>query len=175
MIWILSKSMLKFCHISNFSSQIKKVLLPKNYRLLFNTIRDFLLLDIYNSALFSAPTKAIYFLSEKILNSTEISIQTFLGKFSVFTFFNNKNIDQNCVILYFFGYEYFRLAASTHFLSHQHANFEGYQNQKEGHKQEGFQNLQYTLKCLNLKNQTHILIQQVNVLCSHFFIHHEVS
>ena len=44
----------------------------------------------------------------------------------------------------FFGYEYFRLAASTHFLSHQHANFEGYQNQREGHKQEGFQNLQYT-------------------------------
>ena len=147
MIWILSKSMLKICHISNFWSQIKKVLLPKNYRLLFNTIRDFLLLDIYNSALFSAPTKAIYFLSEKILNSTEIYCANLDISRKIFCFHlfqQQKYWSKLCHILYFFGYEYFRLAASTHFLSHQHANFEGYQNQREGHKQEGFQNLQYT-------------------------------
>ena len=68
MIWILSKTMLKICHISNFWSQIKKVLLPKNYRSFFNTtIRDFLPLDIYNSALFSARTKSIYFFVWKII------------------------------------------------------------------------------------------------------------
>ena len=149
------KSMLKICHISNFWSQIKKVLLPKNYRLLFNTNRDFLLLDIYNSALFSAPTKASYFLSEKILHSTEIYFANLDISWTIFclpTFFNNKNIDQNCVIFYIFldmnilGWQHLLISFPINMLT-----LKAIKIRKKAISKKAFKTYS-TLKCLNLKN-----------------------
>lgn len=154
MIWILSKSMLKICHISNFWSQIKKVLLPKNYRLLFNTIRDFLLLDIYNSALFSAPTKAIYFLSEKILNSTEMYCANLDISRKIFCFHlfqQQKYWSKLCHILYFLdmnilGWQHLLISFPINMLT-----LKAIKIRKKAISKKAFKTYS-TLKCLNLKN-----------------------